>query len=128
MKKAQEMASFCQKPAFDKDVSVAVRATVARITASYLWISVQSAWSPKDRIASSRSADEYFEHGMVSYGRGDYGRAIADFQAALQLDWRHEDALTWLGMAERAANEAETSHYRSALSLIGLGRGTAAVS
>jgi hypothetical protein len=79
---------------------------------------------------SDTPAQALFEAGLARYESGEYDRAVIEFRAALQLDWRHENALKWITIAESAAQHAgeasEPALFPSALDLSGLTRLTQA--
>jgi tetratricopeptide (TPR) repeat protein len=123
MNKAHTVAPLSQKHSLDVDVALVLRATVARITPRNLWINTRFVWPHVSDKTNHSPGQACYEAGILWYECGDYDRAIAEFQAALQLDWRHEGALQWISIAERAANEAaEAAFYPSALELSGLNR------
>jgi tetratricopeptide (TPR) repeat protein len=130
MNKAHSLAPLSQRYSTDVDVGVFLRAAISRITTSNLWIHTRSAWSEMPDTVNETPAQALFEAGLAWYERGEYERAVAEFRAALRLDWRHENALKWIAMAESAAKEAVkglgVAPHPSALDLSGLNRLTQA--
>ena len=124
MNKAHDVAPISQEQSLEADVLIVLRATVVRITTSNLWIYTRSVWPPMSDRPIQSPAQARFDAGISYYECGEFDKAVAEFQAALQLDWRHEDALTWISIAENAAREHAAATYPSALGLSGLNRRT----
>jgi len=45
----------------------------------------------------------YLIRGRLRLSLGQYEQAVSDFRHALRLDWRHDEAASWLDKARRAA-------------------------
>jgi hypothetical protein len=121
MNKAHDLAHLFQAPSFVFDAALALHGAVERITTTKLRIHSRIAWPEMNDAPIQCPAQALYEAGLALYERGEFEKAVAQFQAALQMEWRHEGALKWIAIAERAASErAATASCPSALGLSGL--------
>ncbi len=63
------------------------------------WVLKSIMTKPRDNNSLVRY---YIVRGRILLYLGQYDQAVSDFRAALQLDWRHEQAASWLDKARRA--------------------------
>jgi len=123
MNTAHDAAPLNQKHSSSSDVAHVLQATFEKIATGNFWIHTHLVWPEMTDRQFRSPAQSCFEAGMALYECGEFEKAVAEFQAALHLDWRHEDALKWIPIAERAAGErAAAAAYPSALGLSGLNR------
>ncbi|MBZ6077430.1 tetratricopeptide repeat protein [Microvirga puerhi] len=47
----------------------------------------------------------HLQRGRIMYRLGRYDDAISDFRSALRLDWRLEEAITWIDRSGRAKQQ-----------------------
>ncbi len=66
----------------------------------------------QDLLASSDLFPFFMERGIALYHLGHYHKALADFRAALQLNWRDEDAASWIARAEQATRKRPESSFQ----------------
>ncbi len=75
-------------------------------------------FSGQEMLASSDLFPFFMERGIALYHLGHYQKALADFRAALQLNWRDEDAASWVARAEQAGRNRPGSSFQVFVSAV----------